>query len=79
MRKDIQSEGFGTSYYENYTSDGLRIKQYLAKKLEDYIKEISGTEGRVSDISFAYHNSWLIDGLRTRGDAIKMQEWGKLN
>jgi len=51
----------------------------LAKKLEDYIKEISGTEGRVSDISFAYHNSWLIDGLRTRGDAIKMQEWGKLN
>lgn len=79
MRKDIQSEGFGTDYYENYQSDGLRIKQYLAKKLEEHIKEISGTDGRVSDIAFAFHNSWLIDGLRQRGEWIKMQEWGKLN
>ena len=79
MRRDIESEGFGSGYYENYPSDGLRLRLYLSKKLEEYIKEISGVEGRVSDLTFAYCNSWLIDKLRQRGQHIINQKWDDLN
>ena len=79
MRRDIESEGFGSGYYENYPSDGLRLRLYLSKKLEEHIKEISGVEGRVSDLTFAYCNSWLIDKLRQRGQHIINQKWDDLN
>ena len=53
-------------------SDGLRLKLFLIKKLEDLLKELSGEDGgRIADINFAFYNSWLLDGLRDRGDAIK--------
>lgn len=52
----------------------------MTKKLEEIINEISGGEGgRISDLNFAYHNSWLLDKLRLRGDHIKYQQWDKLN
>jgi len=54
-----------------YESSGLRLKLYMTKQLEQIIKEISGEEGRVADLNFAYQNSWLLDMLRTRGDHIK--------
>ena len=61
-------------------SDGLRLKLYLTRELENIIKEISGEDGgRIADINFAFHNSWLIDLLRSRGDHIKYQDWEKLN
>lgn len=54
-------------------SDGLRIKLYMIKLLEDLIRELSGGEcdGRIADINFAYHNSWLINKLCKRGEHIK--------
>jgi hypothetical protein len=52
---------------------------YLSKKLEEHIKEISGVEGRVSDLTFAHCNSWLIDKLRQRGQFIINQKWDELN
>lgn len=61
-------------------SDGLRLKLYLIKKLEELLKQLSGEDGgRIADVNFAYYNSWLLDGLRDRGDAIKYQQWDKLN
>lgn len=63
-----------------HESDGLRFKLFFTSILEDTIKEISGEDGgRISDINFAYHNSWLLDSLRTRGDYIKYQQWDRLN
>ena len=56
-----------------HESDGLRLKLYMIKQLEDIIREISGGEcdGRIADINFAYHNSWLIEKLSKRGEHIK--------
>ena len=51
----------------------------MTKQLEQIIKDISGEEGRIADLNFAYQNSWLLDMLRTRGDHIKFQQWDKLN
>lgn len=75
MRNDIYQNSF-----EYYESDGLQLKLWFKKLLEERLKEISGKDdGRISDINFAYHNSWLINKLRERGDAIKYQQWDKLN
>ena len=75
MRNNIYQESF--AYYE---SDGMKLKLYLARELENRLKEMSGDEdGKIADINFAYYNSWLLDQLRTRGDHIKYQEWDKLN
>jgi len=52
---------------------------YLSKILEEKVKELGGEDGKIGDINFAYYNSWLLDGLRTRGDHIKAQEWAELN
>ena len=61
-------------------SDGLRLKLFLIKQLEELLKQLSGEDGgRIADVNFAYYNSWLLDGLRDRGDAIKYQQWDKLN
>jgi len=51
----------------------------MTKQLEQIIKDISGEEGRIADLNFAYQNSWLLDKLRARGDHIKFQQWDKLN
>jgi hypothetical protein len=75
MRNDIYQNSF-----EYYESDGLQVKLWLKKLLEEKLVELSGNNnGRISDINFAYHNSWLINKLRDRGDAIKYQQWDKLN
>lgn len=74
MKSKIQQENFLP-----YESDGLRLKAYFTKTLEDIILQKSGEAGVIADINFAYHNSWLLDRLRERGDCIKFQEWDKLN
>ena len=75
MRQEIYQQSF--AYGE---SDGLQIKLYLSKILEDVLAESTGnTNGKVADMNFAYYNSWLLDKLRERGDFIKMQQWDKLN
>lgn len=38
-----------------------------------------GNGGKVGTIDFTYHNSWIIDNLKEKGDCIKWQEWEKLN
>ena len=61
-------------------TDGLRLKLWLAKKIEDALQELTGgREGRVAAINFTFHNSWVLDMLREKGDYIKWQEWKKLN
>jgi hypothetical protein len=62
-----------------YESNGLRLKMFLIKKIEEIILELGGEVGRVADLNFAYQNSWLLDLLRTRGNYIKFQQWDKLN
>ena len=75
MKNDIYQNSF--EYYEN---PGYQLKFWLKKIFEDRLKELSGRDGfRIADINFAYHNSWLIDGLRDRGTAIKNQNWAELN
>lgn len=59
---------------------GARVKFVLIEELEKQIREISGEDGMyVSDVNFAFRNSWLIDALKSRGDAIKWQNWAELN
>lgn len=36
-------------------------------------------EYKVATIDFTFHNSWLLDMLKERGDYVKWQEWKKLN
>lgn len=75
MRNNIYQESF--AYYD---SDGMKLKLYLARELEKILKEMSGDDdGKIADINFAYYNSWLLDGLRTRGEHIIYGEWDKLN
>ena len=53
-------------------TDGLRLKLWLAKKIEDALQELTGgREGRVAAINFTFHNSWVLDMLREKGDYIK--------
>ena len=57
MRKEMKEQSFMLD-----ESDGLRLKLYMIKLLEATLKDISGEEdGRISDINFAYHNSWLLE------------------
>ena len=60
MRENIAAEGL----LQNVKSDSLRLKLYMIMKIEELINQTLGEEGRVVDINFAYHNSWLIDMLR---------------
>lgn len=52
----------------------------MIKEIERLMKEISGEDGfKVADINFAMYNSWLIDKLKERGQAIVWQDWAELN
>ena len=75
MRKNLKLANFMPN-----ETDGLRLKLWLAKKVEDCLDELShGHGGKVSAINFTFHNSWVLDMLREKGDYIKWQEWKKLN
>ena len=59
---------------------GYRMKFWFIKLLEDRLKQLSGQDiYRIADVNFAYHNSWLLDTLRERGDYVKWQMWTHLN
>lgn len=68
-----------TYYYDN--SSGIKFKKYMINAIEAIIRQEVPTErgGNVADINFAYHNSQLLDALRTRGQYIINQEWSNLN
>ena len=75
MRNKIKMNNF-----RPYESEGLRLKLYLVERIEAELNNLSGGQGgKVSAIDFTYHNSWLLDMLREKGDYIKWQEWKKLN
>ena len=74
MRNTIYQESF--AYYD---SDGMKLKLFMVRELENILREGGVDKGCVADINFAYYNSWLIDDLVKRGDLIKYQEWDKLN
>ena len=69
IRKEIKETG-----YKPYEAEGLRFKLFLTEIIE---KQLNG--GKIASIDFTYHNSWLLDMLKERGDYIKWQEWKKLN
>lgn len=51
---------------------GSRMKFLFIEEIEKIMAEISGETGyHVADVNFAYKNSWLIDQLKVRGNAIK--------
>lgn len=59
---------------------GARMKFMVIEEFEKILEELTGEKGyRVADVNFAYYNSWLIDKLKKRGDAIKWQNWKELN
>ena len=68
MRKAIKDNSFMP-----YESEGLRLKLWLTKRIEE---QLAG--GKVASVDFTYHNSWLLDMLKERGDYIKWQDWRKL-
>lgn len=77
MRNRIYSNSF-----ERYEAEGLKLKLWLTKRIEDQLNELSGgapSAGGVASIDFTYNNSWVLEGLRERGTAIINQDWKKLN
>ena len=75
MKEEIRYNSF-----EYYETSGYQLKFWIIKQFEDKLKEISGKDGyRSADVNFAYHNSWLLDGLRVRGEHIKAQDWEEVN
>lgn len=49
---------------------GARMKFILVQEIERIMKDLSGSDYKVGDINFAAQNSWLIDKLKQRGQAI---------
>ena len=74
MRNAIYQESF--AYYD---TDGMKLKLFMTRELENILRESGDNNGRIADINFAYYNSWLIDDLVRRGDLIKYQKWDELN
>ena len=75
MRQDIYYNSF-----MRYQADGLQLKCWMVKVVEEELNRLSdGNGGKVATIDFTYHNSWIIDMLKEKGDCIKWQEWEKLN
>ena len=75
MRDKIKIQNFMP-----YESEGLRLKLWIVKIIEDELNNLSrGQGGKVSAVDFTYHNSWVLDMLREKGDYVKWQEWKKLN
>ena len=67
MRRNYRREKF-----MEQETEGLRLKLWLAKKIEDALVKLGhGSEGKVSAINFTFHNSWVLDMLREKGDYIK--------
>ena len=58
--------------FHAYESDSLRLKLWISKIIEQELENLSGDGqgGKVSAIDFTYHNSWLLDMLREKGNAI---------
>ena len=57
--------------------DGYRFQLWISKEIEKVLKK-NECQGKVMSVAFAYHNSWLLDLLRERGDYIKWQQWAHL-
>lgn len=77
MRNRIYSNSF-----ERYEAEGLKLKLWLTKRIEDTLNELSGgapSAGGVASIDFTYNNSWVLESLRERGTAIINQDWKALN
>ena len=63
-----------------YEAEGMKLKLWVVKEVEAELNRLSdGNGGKVGAVDFTYHNSWLIDMLKEKGDFIKWQEWDKLN
>lgn len=75
IRRDIYANSF-----EVGKPHGYQFKMWVIKVVEEELNRLSnGQGGKVGDIQFTYHNSWVIDLLYERGEAIKWQDWEKLN
>lgn len=76
MRKRIYNESF--AYGEK--SEGFKLKLWVIKRIEDTLNELSGGQGgKVASVDFTFWNSWVLDGLRARGDCIKNHQWKEFN
>jgi hypothetical protein len=76
MRKRIYNESF--AYGEK--SEGFKLKLWVIKRIEDTLNELSGGQGgKVGSVDFTFWNSWVLDGLRARGDCIKNHQWKEFN
>lgn len=76
MRKRIYNESFGY----NEKSEGYKLKLWVIKRIEDTLNELSGGQGgKVGSVDFTFYNSWILDGLRERGNCIKSQQWKEFN
>ena len=41
--------------------------------------EVPSTDLNVADVRFSYRNSWVVDILSERGDAIVQRDWDRFN
>ena len=75
MREKIKANNF-----EPYEAEGLRLKLWIIKRLEDELDKLfEGDGGKVSSVDFTYRNSFVIFAMREKGEYIKWHEWNKLN
>ena len=71
MRRDIYNNSF-----ERGKPDGYQMKMWVIKVVEEELNRLSeGQGGKVGDVQFTYYNSWVIEELKLRGEAIKWQDW----
>lgn len=76
----MRAKIYANSFAYNEISDGYKLKLWLIHRIEEQLNELSGgAGGKVACVDFTYYNSWLLEGLRSRGDCIKYQTWKEFN
>lgn len=77
---DMRAKIYANSFAYSEVSEGYKLKLWLIKRIEDQLNELSGGQGgKVASIDLTYYNSWLLEGLRNRGNFIKFQQWKEFN
>ena len=77
---DMRLKIYNASFEYSQVSEGYKFKLWLIKRIEEQLDALSGGQGgKVASIDFTFYNSWLLEGLRKRGDFIKYQQWKEFN
>jgi len=76
----MRAKIYAASFAYDEISEGYKFKLWLIKRIEEQLDVLSGGQGgKVASIDFTFYNSWMLEGLRTRGEMIKYQTWKEFN